>query len=140
MSVLKIIKSYFYGRRQFVQIDNAKSSEMKVISGVPKDSRLGPLFFLVYINALPEAINDLLVNLFLTADDTNLLASGASLQQSLANLERWQLASKLEVHPSQSKIVAFSGLQLKYKLRNEAIGAVISHRDLGFLVSSDRSW
>ena len=59
--LLKIIESYLYDRRQFVQIDDAQSSERKVTIGVTQGSRLGPLFLLVYTNDLAEAINDLLV-------------------------------------------------------------------------------
>ena len=137
--LLKIIKSYLHDRRQFVQIDDAKSSERKVTSGVPQGSRLGPLF-LVYINDLPEAINDFFVSVFLMADDRKLIASGASLQRSLTNLENWSLANKMEFHPSKTKIVIFSGLQPEYKLCNESIGAVNSHRDLGLIVSSNLLW
>ena len=38
-------------------------------SGVPQGSRLGPLF-LVYINDLTEALNDLFVSVFLMTDDS----------------------------------------------------------------------
>ena len=116
--LLIIIESYLHNRRQFVQIDDAESSERKVTSGVPQGSRSGPLF-LVYVNDLPEAIIDLFVSVFLMADDSKRSASGASLQRSLANLENWSLANKMKLNPSKTKIVIFSGLQPEYKLCNE---------------------
>ena len=52
--LLKIIESYLYDRRQFVQINDAKSQKRTVTSGVPQGSRLGQVFFLVYITILPK--------------------------------------------------------------------------------------
>ena len=75
--LIRIIESFF-DRRQLAQTDDAKSSERKVTGGVPKGSRSGPIFLLVYINNHPEAINDLLVSAFLVADDSKILDSGAS--------------------------------------------------------------
>ena len=138
--LLKMIENYLCDRRQFVRIDEANSSETKVIRGVPQSSRLGPLFFLVCINDLPETFKDLFVIVFLMADNSKLVRSGATLQQSLASLEKGSLANKMEFYPSKSKIVTFSGLHPEYKLCNESIGAVNSQRDLGPIVSSNLSW
>ena len=139
-SIAQNNQNYLHDRRQFVQINDTKSSERKVTSGVPQGSRLGPLFFLVYMNNFPKAINDLFVSVFLMADDCKLLASVASLQRSLANLENWSVASKMAFHSSKTKTVIFSGLQPEYKLCNESIGKVNSHRDFGLIVSSNLSW
>ena len=52
---LKWIKSYFSCRQQFVQFNEACSTTQTIKCGVPQDSILGPLFFILYINDLPNA-------------------------------------------------------------------------------------
>ena len=131
--LLKTIGGYLYDRRQFVLINDVKSSEGKVTSGIRQGSRLGTLFFFVYIYDLPDAINDLFVSVFLMADEGKLLASRCPF--NLVNLENWSLANEMKFRASKTKIVIFSGLQPEYKLCIESIGAVNSHSDLGLIVS-----
>ena len=47
--LLKWISDFLRGRKQFVAVDGAVSSESDVISGVPQGTVLGPLLFLVYM-------------------------------------------------------------------------------------------
>ena len=51
----KWIKSYFSCRQQFVQFNVACSTTQTIRRGVPQGSILGPLFFILYINNLPNA-------------------------------------------------------------------------------------
>jgi len=76
-------------RKQFVIVDNSPSNEVKVISGVPQGSALGPLLFLIYINDLPLGI-DSQIRLF--ADDALLFIVRKNKnhpQQDLNTVEKW---------------------------------------------------
>lgn len=49
---LNLIKDYLSGRRQRVKVANAKSDIVKIHTGVPQGSVLGPLFFNIFLNDL----------------------------------------------------------------------------------------
>ena len=66
---LDLIKSYLNERKQYVQIDKYKSQTRTVSCGVPQGSVLGPLFFLLFINDLPNCCPSSKVHIF--ADDIN---------------------------------------------------------------------
>ncbi len=55
------------------------SSGKTIRCGVPQGAILGPLFFLLYINDLPQCLTKTKPRLF--ADDINLTASGDSITQ-----------------------------------------------------------
>ena len=59
--------AFLMERTQQVVLDDATSSTVPVVSGVPQGSVLDPLLFLIYINDLPEYIKHCTVRLF--ADD-----------------------------------------------------------------------
>ncbi len=63
------IESYLSERTQFTVIKDTQSKKMKIKSGVPQGSVLGPLLFLIYINDIGSVNNDFKIRLF--ADDSN---------------------------------------------------------------------
>ena len=54
-TALQWIKTYFSYRYQFVQFNQTCSPMQAIKCGVPQGSILGPLFFILYINDLPNA-------------------------------------------------------------------------------------
>ena len=72
-NILKWISSFLTNRYQYVKINNSISDTLKVTSGVPQGSVLGPTLFIYFINDLPNVINDANVKVF--ADDTKVYKS-----------------------------------------------------------------
>ena len=109
---LKWFQNFLTERKQFVQIDDASSSLLKIIIGVPQGSILGPLLFLIYINDLPDCT---LLKSLLFADDTTLLAAGENLEElfTRVNSELYKVTcffrqNRLSIHPLKTRYILFS--------------------------------
>jgi Reverse transcriptase (RNA-dependent DNA polymerase) len=65
-----LLRSYFSGRRQRVRIGSCVSKEIKVTSGVPQGSHLGPLCFIWFVNDIAQIFK--YVRVLFYADDMKL--------------------------------------------------------------------
>ena len=90
-NALRWITAFLRDRKQRVVLNGFKSSWTNVLSGVPQGSVLGPLLFLVYINDLPDCIENSSVKIF--ADDLKLyrksLGSNQPVQDDINRIEIW---------------------------------------------------
>ena len=76
------IKEWLNGRKQKVVLNGCESKTAIVTSGVPQESVLGPLLFMIYIDDIDTAIDTLLVIMKKFADDTKVAAAVDSYEQS----------------------------------------------------------
>ncbi len=67
---LNLLTSYLENRKQYFDIDGAKSEIITITTSVPQGSIVGPLLFIIYINDLANASK--LFNFIIYADDTTL--------------------------------------------------------------------
>ena len=93
-------------RKQRVALDGQYSSWASVKAGVPQNSILVPLFFLIFINDLSD---NLLSNPKLFTDDTSLLSVVRDITLSAKNLNdlkkinKWALQWKMNFNPDPNK-------------------------------------
>ena len=106
-NALQLIESFLHNRRQRVVLNDQSSSWLSIRAGVPQGSVLGPLFFLIYINDLPEGLNSE-VKLF--ADDTSLFSivncvntSASTLNSDLLKIQDWAYQWKMSFNPDRTK-------------------------------------
>ena len=88
-----VFKEYLENQQHYVEIDGFKSQLLRVHSGVPQSSVLGPLLFLIYVNDILTVCS--FSSVFMFADDTKLVSSikstvqSAEMQKDLDNLFAW---------------------------------------------------
>ena len=146
-TLINWIQSFLIGRTQTVVLDGESSEEVKVTSGVPQRSVLGPLLFLLYINDLHENIRSQ-VRLF--ADDTALYLTVTNMQDSqvlqsdLESLQHWERTWDMEFNPGKCQVIHItcskSPVKSRYFMHNQELESVDAAKYLGVTSSKDLSW
>ena len=147
--MFNLLSSYLSGRQICTKINDKLSSLRPVKYGVPQDSVLGPLLFLLYVNDLPNVSK---VETFF-ADDTTLHLAHHDfniLQQQLEEIdktENWVTSKKLTINYNKSCYIIIPGNKKKIDTNefNVSIsGNVIAKSDyvkyLGVFLDDRLSW
>ena len=109
-------KSCLLNRQQLVACHNELSSKSTLETGVPQESVLGPIIFIVYVNDLNRHIHLGACNLY--ADDTLVYCSANSIdklqegiQECVTEIQEWYNKNRLVRNVSKSNIMVFSTRQ-----------------------------
>ena len=115
-SVLSVLTQFLSNNRsQFVLVDECRSKLVNVVSGVPQDSVLGPLLFLLHTSKLFSILENKLIGY---ADDSTLMAvvpsQGArvtvaeSLNRDLVRVNAWCDLWGMKLNASKTKTMIVS--------------------------------
>ena len=140
--------SYLTDRFQCTLANGVTSPLLPVVCGVPQGSVLGPLFFLVHVNDVQQALDHCGLKLY--TDDTVLYQSSVnctlatnSLQTSLNLFANWCLINQLTININKTKIVVFGSRykvkkakNISVKLDNMNLKQVPSYKYLGLILDS----
>ena len=125
-------------------IDGHFNIDAKITSGVPQGSVLGPLLFLIYINDLPNCVQNSVCRLF--ADDCILFQRIRSCQDSdklqadLDQLKKWESIWLMEFHTSKCQIIFITNkvkpIIGKYQVHDHILEQVNCAKYLGIYIDS----
>ena len=152
----KLINSYLTNRYQRVKIKDNNDIDYcsewdNVKQGVPQGSVLGPLLFLLYINDLPDTINDTSPPVIF-ADDTNIICTHQDInvfndetEIVFQKINKWLQANLLILNFNKIKIVHFSTkhpatTQAYIKYEGKYIENANNTSFLGLIVDSSLTW
>ena len=133
--LLNWLKSFLSGSTQCVNVDGITSKWKEVISGIPQDSILGPLIFVIFINDILDEIKFNICKLF--EGDCKLYgivntATENKSQMDLRKLEKWSKKWQLPFNATKCKVMHFGyqNLQQTYHLNGHALESSHIEKDL----------
>ena len=135
------------GCRQRVRVGGQLSEEVRVTSGVPQESILGPLLFLAYVNDIWRNIVSTIRHF---ADDCLIYRKIINneniemLQKDLDRLREWAAENAMKINQGECKAVRFTMARVKdplnYTLGDQLIPEANSCKYLEIILRSDLSW
>ena len=140
--VFNWVEDWLKDREQRVVLLGRNSNWIKVKSGVPQGSVLGPLLFLIYINDIDDAVCS---NLLKFADDTKVFNVVTSkddidrLQMDLYNLCKWSQEWLMLFNVEKCKVmhIGHNNSKAQYEMNGHYLDEVIEERDLGVIIQND---
>ena len=153
---LNLLINYLSDRTQVVKLcyDNKPtvySVTEQLICGVPQGSILGPLFFLLYINDMPNISPT--SDFILYADDTTITESHPNLvnlqnkiNTQLTLLHTWLITNRLTINISKTNFILFTPKNKhipfipEVKINSVSINQVYQVKFLGLIIDNKLSW
>ena len=137
-NILEWIKNFLSECKQKVMLNGSNSKWTDVTSGIPQMSVLGPFLFTIYINDLPDVVQNV-AKLF--ADDTKLYAAvnntndEIKLQGDIDKLMQWSKDWLLTLNKSKCKHIHFGPPNnAKYQMGGDIFTQSTEEKDLGITI------
>ena len=142
--LLNWITNYLSNRSHYVVVNNFKSDICLVRSGVPQGTVLGPLFFIIFVNDMPDlAVLPVSIDMF--ADDAkvsspiNSIGDCIRLQHVFALIVMWSDLWQLSLNFLKTFVLHLgkANLQFNYSFNGKVLESKNSAKDLGVTITSD---
>jgi len=153
--VLSWFKSYLDSRTQYVRCGRLTSTPATVIFGVPQESVLGPIRFLLYTTDLLRLIERHNLHPHAYADDTQICGfcppSAISVLQEqmsacLAEVALWMRSNRLQLNTAKTEVLWCATSRRQHQIPQAPVQVGEDHitpaasvRDLGIYLDSDTS-
>ena len=144
-TILVWIESFLRNRRQRVVMGEFESGWRDILSGVPQGSVLGPLLFVVYINDLPDGLE----NMFkMYADDSKVISEvdgfllDSNLQRDINKIKDWCDKWSMCLNSSKCKVMHFGkknpekDYYIGHGPERVLLGKTENEKDLGVLIDN----
>ena len=136
------LESFLSKRTQRVKVRGKLSKHIKVQSGVPQGSVLGPLLFVAYVSDLPHQITS---SIKIFADDTKLyrqtdcIEDADELQKDLNALSSWCEEWGMIFNSSKCFVMHYGrkNSRYMYHVNGNIIDTCTFYKDLGVIVTDD---
>jgi len=147
LRVVVWVKEFLLGRSQRVRVDGQLSEEVRVTSGVPQGSVLGPLLFLAYFNDIWRNTES---NIRLFAGDCIIyrkITDSSDIDKLQTNLNRLgerAVENEMKINPDKSKALSFtkSGIKerISYYFGEQLVPEASSYKYFGIIIRNDLTW
>ena len=141
-------RSYLSDRTQRCYVNGHLSRSRSVKYGVSQGSIIGPLLFLVYINDLPDCLNNGSPRMY--ADDTNVSFQSANLNEleemmtsDLSRLNTWLKANRLSLDIAKTEHMVIDTRhvdRISVNVDNTVIKRVQQTKSLGLTIDDNLMW
>ena len=137
---IELITSYLTNRKQCVKVNGMLSDVIDVTSGVPQGSVLGPLFFVIFVNDLPDEVN--YSHYFMFCDDFKLYSLSISefIQCDINSLSSWSEVNGQHFHPTKCLYLPFNSGKYNLVLQGTPLKEAQNVVDLGLTIDKNLNW
>ena len=146
---LKWFSSFLTAREQCVKINGQKSQWLKLKSGIPQGTVLGPTLFLLFINDLPVNLSE---DCSIFADDTTAYSIGGSseetaqaLSSDLQKAHDWATTWGMLFNAEKSKHLMVANKSRltpapRVNMNGVTLPTCTTHKHLGITLNSSLTW